>query len=98
MTPDLEERWGEGPTDDQTIEVQPPGTPIVGMAFMRAYEAIQYNTAMRAAKGAAQALIGRQNDLGGWGHIIQFDKPKPLLVSFDDDQTQSALSFLMAFE
>ena len=98
VTPDLEERWGEGPTDDQTIEVQPPGTPIVGMALMRAYDVTKYNNAMRAAKEAAQALIGGQNDLGGWGHVIRFDQPPPLLASFDDDQTQSALSFLMAFE
>ena len=98
VTPDLDERWGEGPTDDQTVEVQPPGTPTVGMTFMRAYDVTKYNTAMRAAKEAAQALIGGQNDLGGWGHVIRFDRPKPLLVSFDDDQTQSALSFLMAFE
>lgn len=98
VTPDFDERWGEGPTDDQTIEVQPPGTPTVGMTFMRAYDVTKYNTAMRAAKAAAEALIGGQNNLGGWGHTIHFDKPAPLLASFDDNQTQSALSFLMAFE
>lgn len=98
VTPDLEERWGEGPTGDQTIEVQPPGTPVVGKTFMRVYDVIKYNTAMRAAKAAAEALIGGQNNLGGWGHVIHFDRPPPMLVSFDDNQTQSALSFLMAFE
>jgi len=30
--------WGEGQADEHTIEVQPPGTPAVGMTFMRAYQ------------------------------------------------------------
>jgi hypothetical protein len=98
VTPDLDQRWGEGLTDNNTIEVQPPGTPTVGLVFMRAYDVTKYNAAMRAAKGAVEALIGGQNDLGGWGHVISFDKPKPRIVSFDDDQTQMALSFLMTFD
>ena len=31
-TLDLKQKWGEGRTDDHTIEVQPPGTPAVGMS------------------------------------------------------------------
>ena len=36
VTPDLSLRWGEGPKDEHTIEVQPPGTPAVGQSFLRA--------------------------------------------------------------
>lgn len=98
VSTDLKQRWGEGVLDEQTIEVQPPGTPSVGMALLRAYEVTEYNPAMRAAKAAAEALIRGQNELGGWGHVIHFDRPNDRVVSFDDDQTQSALSFLMAME
>ena len=38
-TPDLKERWGEGKATDDTIFVQPPGTPTVGMAYLRAFAA-----------------------------------------------------------
>src|SRR5262249_47026037 len=36
---DLKQRWGEGKAGPDTLFVQPPGTPTVGMAFLRAYEA-----------------------------------------------------------
>lgn len=98
VTPDLSERWGEGRVDDQTIEVQPPGTPAVGRALLRAYEVTNYGTAMRATKETARALIRGQNELGGWGHTIHLEQGTSRVVSFDDDQTQSALSFLMAVE
>src|SRR5688572_5231579 len=35
---DLKERAGETKATDTQIWVQPPGTPSVGMAFLRAYE------------------------------------------------------------
>ncbi|MDA0347861.1 MAG: hypothetical protein O3C43_12640 [Verrucomicrobia bacterium] len=96
VTSDLSERWGEGIADESTIEVQAPGTPAVGMAFLRAYNVTQYNPAMRATKDAADALIRGQNSLGGWDHTINFSKAPSRVVSFDDDQTQSTISFLMA--
>ena len=98
VTPDLSVRWGEGLLDDKTIEVQPPGTPSVGMAYLRAFDAADYPTAMRAARAAAEALIAGQNELGGWGHVIHIGQNPSPVVSFDDDQTQTAISFLMAFE
>src|SRR5262245_29991069 len=36
---DLKERWGEGKASADTIFVQPPGTPTVGMAYLKAYAA-----------------------------------------------------------
>ncbi|MCB1121138.1 MAG: hypothetical protein KJT03_06300 [Verrucomicrobiae bacterium] len=98
VTTDLKQRWGEGDLGEKDIEIQPPGTPSVGMAMLRAYEVTEYNPAMRAAKAAAEALIKGQNELGGWSHVVRFDGPNDRFVSFDDDQTQSALSFLMAME
>ena len=95
---DGKEKWGEGKTDDRTVEVQPPGTPAVGMSFLKAYRVTQNPDFLKAAEGAAHALIKGQNDLGGWDHKIYFDRPKGNVVSFDDNQTQSAISFLMALD
>ncbi|MCB0664651.1 MAG: hypothetical protein KDC80_02460 [Saprospiraceae bacterium] len=97
-TLDLKEKWGEGKTDDQTIEVQPPGTPAVGMSFLRAYRVLQNPLFLEAARDAAKALIKGQNTLGGWEHKIYFARPLGNRVSFDDNQTQSAISFLMALD
>lgn len=97
-TLDLAEKWGEGKTDDFTIEVQPPGTPAVGMSFLRAYRVLQDPMVLAAAVDAGRALIKGQNDLGGWEHTIRFNKPHGNHVSFDDDQTQRAISFLMSLD
>lgn len=98
VTPDLSRRWGEGVLDENTIEVQPPGTPAVGMALLKAYRGSGSSIALNAARDAAQALILGQNTRGGWQHTIRFDRPTGDMVSFDDDQTQSAISFLMALD
>ena len=97
-TVDGKETWGEGKTDDRTVEVQPPGTPAVGMSFLCAWRVTQNEDFLKAAEEAANALFKGQNDLGGWGHKIYFDRPKSERVSFDDNQTQSAISFLMALD
>ncbi|NQU51911.1 MAG: hypothetical protein HQ522_05180, partial [Bacteroidetes bacterium] len=97
-TLDGKEKWGEGKTDDRTIEVQPPGTPAIGMSFLRAYRITKNKDFLKAAEGTANALILGQNELGGWEHKIYFDRPYAKTVSFDDDQTQSAISFLMALD
>lgn len=95
---DGKEKWGEGKTDDRTIEVQPPGTPAVGMSFLKAYRATGNKDFLKAAEEAASALIRGQNELGGWEHKIYFDRPTGNRVSFDDNQTQSAISFLMELD
>jgi PelA/Pel-15E family pectate lyase len=98
VTPDLSLRWGEGPKDEHTIEVQPPGTPAVGQSFLRAYKATGDQRALTAAKDAAYALIRGQNKHGGWDHTVNFADLSNERVSFDDNQTQSAVSFLMALD
>jgi len=97
-TLDGKEKWGEGKTDDRTIEVQPPGTPAVGMSFLRAYRVTGKKEFLKAAEETANALILGQNELGGWEHKIYFDLPTRENVSFDDNQTQSAISFLMELD
>jgi hypothetical protein len=97
-TVDGKENWGEGKTDKRTVEVQPPGTPAVGMSFLRAYRITKNKDFLKAAEEAANALFLGQNELGGWEHKIYFDRPKGKRVSFDDNQSQSAISFLMALD
>ncbi|MDA3879537.1 MAG: hypothetical protein PF436_04045 [Prolixibacteraceae bacterium] len=98
VTPDLSLRWGEGPKDEHKIEVQPPGTPAVGQSFLRVYQATGNVQALKYAKEAAYALIRGQNQYGGWEHTINFAKLSNKMVSFDDNQSQAAVSFLMAMD
>lgn len=69
---DLKERWGEGRARETEIWVQPPGTPSVGMAFLRAYEATGDPFYLEAAKEAADALAWGQLESGGWTYSIDF--------------------------
>lgn len=98
VTPDLLMRWGEDPIDEHSIEVEPPGTPAVGQAFLRAYKATGNKQALAYAKEAAYALVKGQNKYGGWEHTINFKELSHRLVSFDDNQSQSGVSFLMAMD
>ena len=59
VTVDLERRWGESEVDAQTIEVQSPGTPAVGMTFLQAYRVTGKADHLRVARDAASALIRR---------------------------------------
>jgi len=104
---DLKERWGEGRAAPTTIFVQPPGTPTVGMAFIKAYEAAGDEFFLRAAREAAEALVYGQLQSGGWTQVIHFGPAKRLgkyrngkgggwnVSSLDDGQTQAALRMLI---
>jgi hypothetical protein len=72
-SPDLKERAGENPATATQIWVQPPGTPAVGMAFLRAYEATSEERHLDAAKMAADALVAGQLESGGWDYLVEFD-------------------------
>jgi PelA/Pel-15E family pectate lyase len=105
---DLKSRWGEGKAEPEQIWVQPPGTPTVGFAFLRAYEATRDPDYLNAVRETAEALVYGQLASGGWTNHIDFN-PKGGRVgkyrngkggswntsSLDDGQTQSALRFLM---
>src|SRR5262245_49912965 len=64
---------GEGPTQ---IEVQREATPIVGLTYLRAWDATGDRFYLDAARAAAEALIQGQHCSGGWDYIIEFDPQK----------------------
>lgn len=114
---DLQERRGEGPATPTQIWVQPPGTPSVGQAFLRAFAATGDDIHWQAARAAARALVRGQLESGGWAYRIEFDPRERRrwayrvdlgegappaarqdnTSTFDDDNTQSALRFLLEF-
>jgi PelA/Pel-15E family pectate lyase len=104
---DRQQRWGEGPATADQIWVQPPGTPTVGMAYLRAYQATGDRYYLDAAREAAEALVYGQLESGGWTNSIDFN-PRGNVAqyrngkgrgrnnsSLDDGQTQSALRLLI---
>lgn len=104
---DLQERWGEGRANADTIFVQPPGTPTVGMAYLRAYAATGDRFYLDAARETAEALVYGQLQSGGWTQVIHFGPAKRAgkyrngkggswnVSSLDDGQTQAALQMLV---
>jgi PelA/Pel-15E family pectate lyase len=104
---DLKQRWGEGTATADQIWVQPPGTPTVGMAYLKAYQATGEKFYLDAATDAAEALIYGQLQSGGWANSIDFDPNGRVALyrngkghgknnsSLDDGQTQSAIQLLV---
>jgi len=72
---DLKERFGEGRATAEQVWVQPPGTPAVGMALLRAYEATGQRQFLEAALATARALVWGQLHSGGWDYYIDFGRP-----------------------
>lgn len=104
---ELQQRWGEGVATRDQIFVQPPGTPAVGMALLKAYRATGDGFFLEAAKDAAHALVYGQLKSGGWTQTIDFDPQGSKVAlyrngkgkgrnhtSLDDNQTQAATQFL----
>ena len=104
---DLSQRWGEGVAAADQIWVQPPGTPTVGMAFLKAYEATGDRYFLDAAREAAEALAYGQLSSGGWANSIDCGgrrlgqrfsggaERQDETSSLDDGQTQSAIRFVV---
>jgi hypothetical protein len=78
---DLSERAGEVKATATQIWIQPPGTPTMGMTFLRAYEATKDARYLDAAKAAADALAKGQVESGGWDYLIDFD-PEKMKLSY----------------
>jgi len=79
---DLKYRQGEGLAYDQRIWVQPPGTPAVGLAMLKAFEAAGDRVYLDAARDAAHALVRGQLHSGGWPYSITFDPQKRLECNY----------------
>lgn len=113
VTVDLKKRRGEGVASQTEIWVQPPGTPSVGLAFVRAFDATGEQVFLDAANQCAQALMHGQLESGCWTDRVDFD-PKGKNAaryrhgkgnaqgrnysSLDDDKSQSALRFLIELD
>src|SRR5262245_62113428 len=105
-SPDLTKRLGEGVAGPSQIFVQPPGTPTVGLAYVRAYEATGERFYLDAARETAAALIYGQLKSGGWTQTVDFDPRGKVALyrngqgrgannsTLDDNITQSAILFL----
>ena len=108
---DLKKSEGEGVTGPDTVWVQPPGTPSVGLAMLQIYQRTGLIEALDASIAAAECLVKGQLHSGCWNDKIEFApdarkkfaykvdgplKAKAFNVStFDDDKTQSAIEFLL---
>lgn len=107
---DLKTRRGEGTAMASEVWVQPPGTPTVGIAFLRAFEATDDQVFLVAATRCAQSLMHGQLESGCWTDRVDFDpngkhtglyRHKKGNVkgrnysTLDDDKSQSALRLLI---
>jgi hypothetical protein len=105
---DLSRHWGEGEATKDQIWVQPPGTPTVGLAFLKAWDATGEKMYLNAARDAAEALVYGQMKSGGWTNCVDFNPQGNRVAryrngrgqgrntsSFDDGQTASALLLLI---
>jgi hypothetical protein len=107
---DLSERYGEAvyekATKDQ-IWVQPPGTPTVGVTYLRAYKVTGNKQYLDAARDVGLALAWGQRKEGGWDHLadvshLDRNVKKPVKMSgrcaLDDNITQGAITYLIELD
>lgn len=73
---DLKERAGETKATATQVWIQPPGTPSMGEAFLRAHAATKDTQFLDAARDAGDALATGQLESGGWDYLIEFDPVK----------------------
>lgn len=113
VTVDGKSRFGEGKATPTEIWVQPPGTPTVGLAMLRAYQATGEERLLAHATAAAEALMYGQLQSGAWTDRVDFD-PKGKMTgpyrngkgnkkgrdysSLDDDKSQAAIRFLIEMD
>ncbi len=107
---DLEERFGEAfyeKASSGEIWVQPPGTPSVGRAYLKAYRVTGDDYYLDAARKTARALVWGQRRTGGWDHRVDVSHMeegqsmphrKRGRCCLDDNISQGALSFLIEID
>lgn len=104
---DLQRRYGEALTDyagPMDIWVQPPGTPTVGQAFLKAFKVTGDFQYLTDARNVARALAWGQCAEGGWAYKVNMGTFPPNWqhamrrsgrCTLDDCTTQGCLEFLM---
>ena len=110
---DLKRREGEGRANADTVWIQPPGTPSVGMALLHAYHATGDDYYLNAARKAGDCLVRGQLRSGGWAYSVRFDERgqkhfayrsvdgsegRANTSTLDDNVTQSALRLLILLD
>lgn len=110
---DLSLREGEGVATATQGWIQPPGTPAVGLALLKAYDATGDSLHLDAAKETAAGLLRGQLKSGGWYYHVDFDPRRRdkldyrtdggggkarRITTLDDNTTQCALLFLMRLD
>lgn len=107
---DLTRQEGEGKATKTSGWTQPPGTPFVGEAYLKAWRLSGERVCLEAAIECARALVKSQLKSGGWASHFDLSpegsrrytyrqdgaKAGPRnQTTFDDNKSQSALSLLM---
>lgn len=78
-------REAEGIPGEDTVWIQPPGTPAVGMAMLDAYEATKDETCLAAAVAAGRAVSRTQLASGGWDYAGHFDAKNRAVLLYRRD-------------
>lgn len=71
---DLAKREGEGMVGLDTVWIEPPGTPFVGSAYLKAFQYCGDPLFLDAAKEVANALVSGQLESGGWASQVEFSE------------------------
>lgn len=105
-------RWGENMELRKSFIMQPPGTPSVGSAFLQAFEATGDYEYLELALATGGAIAKGQLRSGGWAQVVYLETPGKGRMgdyrkraggewnqsSLDDNQTQSAILFLVELD
>ncbi|MDR2115877.1 MAG: pectic acid lyase, partial [Planctomycetaceae bacterium] len=89
---DLSLREGENVADAQTVWVQPPGTPTIGLTLLKAYRVTGDTYYLDAAREAGNCLLRGQLRSGGWTYSIYFDEERRRKHSYRVDPVRSSKS------
>ena len=73
---DMKLMAGEGRGSKTMIWFQPPGTPAMGEAFLKAYGASGDKYLLDCALAVGDALVMSQLESGGWDHRFDFNAPE----------------------
>lgn len=114
ISADLKLREGESRVGATTAWIEPPATPAVGAAYLKAYQLTGEDYLLQAAQATAEALLQGQLLSGGWTEQIEFAPAdrrqyayrvegdavngRRNTTTFDDNKTQASIRFLMKLD